>query len=51
VIMHLEHAIEMQDLELEEREVMIAALEQQLQAPLTPEAPAKPDVVSNVDEE
>jgi hypothetical protein len=49
--MHLEHAIEMQDLELEEREVMIAALEQQLQAPLTPEAPAEPDVVSNVDEE
>jgi hypothetical protein len=30
-IIHLEHHVKQQDLELEEREVMIADLEQQLQ--------------------
>jgi hypothetical protein len=56
-IIHLEHHIEQQDLELEERAVMIADLEQQLQvlpaptAPAATAAPAEPDVESDVDEE
>jgi hypothetical protein len=52
-IIHLEHHIEQQDLELEERTVMIAALEQQLQvppAPTTPATPTEPDAVSYVNE-
>jgi hypothetical protein len=52
-IIHLEHHIEQQDLELEERAVMIADLEQQLQvppAPAAPAAPAEPDAESDVDE-
>ena len=47
-IIHLEHHVEQQDLELEERAVMIADLEQQLQVP---PAPAEPDAESDVDEE
>jgi len=55
-IIHLEHAIEQQDLELEERAATIATLEQQLQvlqlqAPPAPAAPAEPDAESDVDEE
>jgi uncharacterized protein (DUF3084 family) len=55
-IIHLEHHIEQQDLELEERAVTIANLEQQLQVlqlqvPPTPAAPTEPDVGSDVDEE
>jgi hypothetical protein len=58
-IIHLEHHIEQQDLELEERAATIADLEQQLQvlqlqvppAPTAPAAPAEPDVESDVDEE
>jgi hypothetical protein len=53
-IIHLKHHIEQQDLELEERAVMIADLEQQLQvppAPAAPAAPAEPDTESDVDEE
>jgi hypothetical protein len=53
-IIHLKHHIEQQDLELEERVVTIADLEQQLQvlpAPTAPAAPAEPDVESDVDEE
>jgi hypothetical protein len=53
-IIHLEHHIEQQDLELEERVAMIANLEQQLQVPpaaAAPAAPAKPDAESDVDEE
>jgi hypothetical protein len=51
VIIHLEHHIEQQDLELEERVAMIADLEQQLQVPPAPAAPAEPDAESDVDEE
>jgi hypothetical protein len=58
-IIHLEHHIEQQDLDLEQRAAMIADLEQQLQvlqlqvppAPAAPAAPAKPDAESDVDEE
>jgi hypothetical protein len=57
-IMHLEHHVKQQDLELEERVVTIADLEQQLQvlqlqmppAPATPAAPAELDAESDVDE-
>jgi hypothetical protein len=59
VIIHLEHHIEQQDLELEERAAMITNLEQQLQvlqlqlppAPTKPAAVAEPDAESDVDEE
>jgi hypothetical protein len=59
VIIHLEHNVEQQDLELKERAAMIADLEQQLQvlqlrvppAPAVPAAPAEPDAESDVDEE
>jgi hypothetical protein len=53
-IIHLEHHIEQQDLDLEQRAAMIVDLEQQLQvppAPATPAAPAEPDAESDVDEE
>jgi hypothetical protein len=53
-IIHLEHDVEQQDLELEVRAAMISDLEQQLQvppAPVAPAAPAEPDVESDVDEE
>jgi hypothetical protein len=53
-IIHLEHHIEQQDLELEERVMTIADLDQQLQvppAPAAPAAPAKPEVESDADEE
>jgi hypothetical protein len=58
-IIHLEHHVKQQNLELEEREVMIADLEQQLQvlqlqvppAPAAPAAPTEPDAESDVDEE
>jgi hypothetical protein len=53
-IIHLEHHVEQQDLDLEQRAVTIADLEQQLQvlpAPAAPAAPAEPDVESDVDEE
>jgi hypothetical protein len=46
MIMHLEHHIEQQDLELEERAATITDLEEQLQvppAPAVPAAPAEPD--------
>ena len=55
-IIHLEHANEQQDLELEESAAVIALLEQQvqvlqLQVPPAPAAPAvEPDAVSDVDE-
>jgi TolA-binding protein len=54
VIIHLEHHVEQQDLELEERVVTITDLEQQLQvlpAPATPATPAEPNAESDVDEE
>jgi hypothetical protein len=54
VIIQLEHHVEQQDLDLEQRAVMIADLEQQLQvppAPAAPAAPAEPDAESDVDEE
>jgi hypothetical protein len=54
MIIYLEHHVEQQDLELEERAATIAALEQQLQvppAPTAPTAPTEPDAVSDVDEE
>jgi hypothetical protein len=54
VIIHLEHHVEQQDLELEERVATIADLEQQLQvppAPAAPAAPTEPDAESDVDEE
>jgi hypothetical protein len=58
-IIHLEHHVEQQDLDLEQRAAMIADLEQQLQvlqlqvppAPAAPAAPAEPDAESDVDEE
>jgi TolA-binding protein len=54
MIIHLEHHIKQQDLELEERAAMIADLEQQLQvppAPAAPTAPAEPDAELDVDDE
>jgi hypothetical protein len=61
-IIHLEHHVEQQDLDLEQRAAMIADLEQQLQvlqlqvppttaSPTAPAAPAEPDAESDVDEE
>jgi hypothetical protein len=55
-IIHLEHHIEQQDLDLKQRAAMIADLEQQLQVlqlqvPPAPAAPAEPDAESDVDEE
>jgi hypothetical protein len=53
-IIHLEHHVEQQDLDLEERAATIADLEQQLQlppVPAAPAAPAEPDAESDVDEE
>jgi hypothetical protein len=56
-IIHLEHHVEQQGLEVEERVAMIADLEQQLQvlqvppAPAVTAAPTKPDVELDVDEE
>jgi hypothetical protein len=53
-IIHLEHHIKQQDLELEERAMTITDLEQQLQvppAPAVPAAPTEPDAESDVDEE
>jgi hypothetical protein len=53
-IIHLEHHVEQQDLQLEQRAAMIADLEQQLQvppAPAAPAAPVGPDAESDVDEE
>jgi hypothetical protein len=51
VIIHLEHHVEQQDLELKERAVMIADLEQLLQVPPAPAAPAVPNAKSDVNEE
>jgi hypothetical protein len=51
VIMHLEHANEQLDLELKERVVMIATIEQQVQAPPTTADLAEPEAVSDVDKE
>jgi chromosome segregation ATPase len=51
VIIHLEDANEQQELELKERAAVIASLEQQLLAPLTPIDPTEPEVVPDVDEE
>jgi hypothetical protein len=54
MIIHLEHHVEQQDLELKERVAMIVDLEQQLQvppAPVAPAAPAEPDAESDVDKE
>jgi hypothetical protein len=57
VIIYLEHHIEQQDLDLEQRAATIADLEQQLQVlqlqvPLTaPAAPAEPDAETDVDDE
>jgi hypothetical protein len=58
-IIHLEHHVEQQDLDLEERVVTITTLEQQFQAlqlqmastPAAPVAPDEPGVESNIDEE
>jgi TolA-binding protein len=59
-IIHLEHHVEQQDLDLEQRAATIADLEQQLQVlqlqvplavPAAPAAPAEPDAESDVDEE
>jgi hypothetical protein len=53
-IIHLEHHVEQQDLELKERAATIADLKQQLQVPPLPAAPAapvEPDVESDVDKE
>jgi hypothetical protein len=58
-IIHLEHHVEQQDLELEQRAATIADLEQQLQvlqlkvppAPAALATPAEPDAESDVDEE
>jgi hypothetical protein len=54
-IIHLEHHVEVQDAELEERVEMIANLEQQLlelqvQAPPEPANPEEIDAMSGVDE-
>jgi hypothetical protein len=57
VIIHLEHHVEQQDLDLEQRAAMIADLEQQLQViqlqvpPTAPATPAEPNAESDVDEE
>jgi uncharacterized protein (DUF3084 family) len=56
VIMHLEHHVEVQDAELEERAETIANLEQQLlelqaQAPPEPADPEEIDAMSSVDED
>jgi septal ring factor EnvC (AmiA/AmiB activator) len=59
MIIHLEHHIKQQDLELEERAATIADLEQQLQvlqlqvppSPAVPVAPTEPNAESDVDEE
>jgi hypothetical protein len=53
-IIHLEHYVKQQDLELKQRAATIADFEQQLQVPpalATPAAPAEPDTESDVDEE
>jgi hypothetical protein len=53
-IIHLEHHVKQQDLELEERAATIADQVLQLQvppAPAAPAAPAEPDAESDVDEE
>jgi hypothetical protein len=53
-IIHLEHHIEQQDLDFEQKAVTIVDLEQQLQVPPAPAAPAAPaelDAESDVDEE
>jgi hypothetical protein len=55
-IIHLEHTVEMQDIELEESAEMIANLEQQLlelqgQAPLEPVDHEEIDAMSGVDED
>jgi Tfp pilus assembly protein FimV len=58
-IIHLEHHIEQQDLDLKERATMIATLKQQVQAlqlqvppaPTAHTAPVEPDAESDVDEE
>jgi hypothetical protein len=54
-IIHLEHANERQDLNLEERAAVITSLEQQLQVvqlqvPPAPGDPTEPDTMSDVDE-
>jgi TolA-binding protein len=54
VIIHLEHHVKQQGLELEGRAATITDLEQQLQvppAPAAPAAPAEPDTESDVNEE
>jgi hypothetical protein len=53
MIIHLEHANEQQDLELEERATMITSLEQQVQVLQlqVPPAPAGLDTVSDVNKE
>jgi hypothetical protein len=43
--------VKQENLELEERVVMIATLKQQLQVPPAPAAPTESDAVSDVDEE
>jgi hypothetical protein len=58
-IIHLEHHVEQQDLDLEQRAATIADLKQQLQvlqlqvssAPAAPAAPTEPDAESDIDEE
>jgi hypothetical protein len=58
-IIHLEHHVKQQDLDVEERAAMIATLGQQLQVlqlqmpptPTTPAAPDEPDAESDVNEE
>jgi hypothetical protein len=55
-IVHLENHLETQDVELEERVVMIAELEQQLlelqrQAPPEPADPEEIDAMSGIDED
>jgi ribosomal protein L29 len=55
-IIHLEHHVEVQDVELEERAETIANLEQQLlklqvQAPPEPANPEEIDAMSGVDED
>jgi ribosomal protein L29 len=55
-IIHLEHHVEVQDVELEERAETIANLEQQLlklqvQAPPEPANPEQIDAMSGVDED
>jgi hypothetical protein len=49
MIVHLEKAIKMQDLELDERAEMIATLEQQLQVPPTPEDPDEANAMLGID--